>query len=306
MPEILIIEPPKETKSIKGCWSAGFPIHKGESNNSLNYATVYANKNSIIPDVKIINKDYANFAKTLTTAGFKLTKLPFPKELNDPDNLHHDAIFVRDAGLMTKDYWIKARFSAKDRQAEAEVHAKTISKKFNKKIIELPKDSFLEFGEVFYLKTKDKTYYFGGVSRSNKQAHDFVKSILKPDTYILIESEGYHLDTVFSPVINKNNELVALILTKGMIAEKSLKELKNLGLEIIYVDSTDSSGEGKTLGNYAINTLVAPGILANCSKFETKGIEERLETLEIKRFVSPMTYHRFAGGSYHCLTNEIN
>ena len=306
MTEILIIEPPKETKSIKGCWSAGFPIHKGESNDSLNYATVYANKNKIIPDIKIINQDYLNFIKTLTKAGFKLTKLPFPKELNEPDNLHHDAIFVRDAGLMTKDYWIKARFSAKDRQAEAEVHAKIIANKFNKKIIELPKNSFLEFGEVFYLKTKDKTYYFGGVSRSNKQAHDFVKSILQPDIYILIKSEGYHLDTVFSPVLSKDNELIALILTKNMIAKEILEELKSLKLELIFVDAIDSSGEGKTLGNYAINTLVAPGVMTNCSKFETRGVEEKLKALEIKRFISPLTYHRFAGGSYHCLTNEIN
>jgi N-dimethylarginine dimethylaminohydrolase len=305
MNKIVIVDLPRINGKIRGCWYNGYPIHKGHTESSLNYATLYANQKNIIPDQKRLKRDFKNFKKTLKQAGFDIRVLSFPEEINKTNNLHHDAVFVRDAGLIFKDYWIKANFSATVRQAEAEVHTKTITKKFGKKIIELPKDAFLEFGEVFLLQTKNGTYYFGGLSRSNEAGHNFAKSIIKPDNFCLIRSNGYHLDTVFSPVLNKDNELVAFIVAKNMLDSESLESLKKFNLEIIYVDPIDSSGEGEELGNYAVNTLIAPGIMLNCAKFLTMSVEEKLKKLGIKRFVSPLTDFRFAGGSYHCLTNEI-
>lgn len=305
MNEIIIVDLPKPHGNIKGCWYNGYPIHKGKTKDSLNYATIYANENRIIPEQNKIERDFDNFKKILKFAGFKLHTLSFPEELNVENNLRHDAIFVRDAGLLFKNYWIKANFSVKHRQIEATVHAKIISEKFGKKVLDLPTDCFLEFGEVFLLQTKKGSYYFGGLSRSNKKGHDFVKSIVKPDYYHLIQSEGYHLDTIFSPVLNSENKLIACIVTKKMLARKSLASLKQLDIEIIEIDPIDSSGEGKELGNYAVNTLVAPGLMLNCLEFLTKNVENRLKAMGIKRYISPLTYFRFAGGSYHCLTNEI-
>lgn len=74
---------------------------------------------------------------------------------------------------------------------------------------------------------------------------------------------------------------------------------------MIFVDPIDSSGTDAQLGTYAINTLIAPGILVNCATFTTPGVEDALKKLGIKRLHSPLTDFRFAGGSYHCLTNEI-
>ena len=172
MNEIIIIDLPKVNNKIKGCWYNGYPIHKGTTEDSLNYATVYANKNKIIPDQKIIQQDFQNFKNTLKKIGFKIHILPFPEELNQEGSLHHDAIFVRDAGFMFKNYWIKANFSVDDRKIEAEIHAKKIAEKFKKEIITLPENCFIEFGEVIYLHTKKGSYYFGGLSRSNKNGQD--------------------------------------------------------------------------------------------------------------------------------------
>lgn len=305
MNEIIIVDLPKAHGEIRGCWYNGYPIHKGHTENSLNHATLYANQKRIIPDQKKLKHDFENFENILKRAGFYIHVLPFPEELNQTDSLHHDAVFIRDAGLMFKDYWIKARFSAKVRQKEADVHTKTITKKFNKKVLELPKNAFLEFGDIFLLQTKNGSYYFGGLSRSNKKGHNFARSIINPDNYCLIESEGYHLDTVFSPVLNISNELIAFIVTKKIVNHNSLQFLKRFNLEIIYIDPIDSFGEREGLGKYAVNTLVAPGIMLNCAEFLTKGVEDRLKQLKIKRFISPLTYFYFAGGSYHCLTNEI-
>lgn len=305
MNDLILIDLPKHHGEIKGCWYNGYPIHQGHTEESLNFATVYANQNKIIPDQKILKKEFQDFLETLKKAGFHLHLLPFPEELNHMNCLHHDAIFLRDAGLFFKDLWIKARFSAKDRHPEAEVHARVIAKRFRKQIVELPEGAFLEFGEVFFLRTKKGSYYFGGLSRSNKKSHDAVREIVQPEYFTLIASEGYHLDTIFSPVLNKENELIAFLLVKKMIAEKSLKALEEFEIPLINLDPKDSSGEGEELGNYAVNSLIAPGMLLNSCAFETAGVEEKLKSLGIQRFISPLTSFRFAGGSYHCLTNEM-
>jgi len=134
MNSILIVDLPKKHGEIKGCWYDGYPVHKGHTKSSLNYATLYANKRKILPNNKRLVKDYSNFKKILKKAGFQVVTIPFPEELNQINNLHHDAVFIRDSGIMFKKYWIKANFSAKIRQAEAEIHTKTIKEKFHKKI----------------------------------------------------------------------------------------------------------------------------------------------------------------------------
>ena len=305
MPEILIVNLPKTNKTIKGCWYTGYPIHKGISKNSLNGATVYAKNNRIIPDQKIIKREFARFVQTLKRAGFKFRSLAFPSQLNQPDNLHHDAVFIRDAGLMYKDYWIQANFSVEDRKPEAQAHAQIIAQKFKKKIVTPPQGAYIEFGDVIIINTQQGSFYFGGLSRSSKEGHEFTRSIIEPDKYILINSKGYHLDTVLCPVISKNNELTALLVAKKFISSKSFRSLEKIGVPIIEIDPIDSLGNNNEPGFFAINGLSAPGVLVNSKKFLTSGVEEKLKALKIKRFVTPLTFHRFAGGACHCLTNEI-
>lgn len=303
--DIIVVKLPTPNKKITGPWCTGYPIHKGHKSDSLNFATLYSHEKGIIPDQKVLRQQHNNFLKTLRQAGFKIHFLDFPKKLNQPNNLHHDALFIRDSGMFFGKYWIKSNYSARARQAEADTFAPIIAKKFNKKIIQLPTNAFLEFGEVAYFDTKDGDYYFGGLSRANKKGHDFVRKIIKPKNYILVESHGYHLDTLLSPVIDKNNKLVALIVAKDLLTGKGLEALKKTKIKLIFVRKIDSSGYGKKLGNYSVNTLYAPGILVGSSYFSTKGIEEKLKKMGIKHFVCPLIYFDFAGGSCHCLTNEL-
>src|SRR3989339_54111 len=128
---------------------------------------------------------------------------------------------------------------------------------------------------------------------------------LNPDHYCLIKSSGYHLDTVLSPVINKSGELIAFILNKENISENGFKKIKKLNKKIILIKKQDSFGDNNRLGDYTVNALTAPGIFLNCGKFSTLNVEEKLKKMEIKHQYSPLTYFRFAGGSFHCLTNEI-
>lgn len=305
MNKVIITKLPRPHGAITGCRYNGYVVHAWHKESSINHATIYSKEHNIRPNQKRLQRDFENFKRTLKTAWFHVIVLPFPNELNKINSLHHDAVFVRDAGLMINNYWIKGHYSVDVRQKEAEVYAPLIAKKFKKKIIELPPGAEVEFWETIYINTAKGSYYFWWLSRSNKKGHNFVRDIVKPDHYILIESQWYHLDTVFSPVINKENKLVALLVTKWMLSASSIASLKKLHAEIIFVDNIDSSWQGKELWNYAVNALTAPGIIVSSSKFKTPGVEKRLVALWVKHFVTSLNDYKYAWWSVHCLTNEI-
>jgi N-dimethylarginine dimethylaminohydrolase len=296
--KILITNPPLN------CWANGYIISEGSNQNSLNKTTKYAKENNIKADQERLKNSFLNLKKTLVSLNFDVTVLDFPKDLITSNGEYHDGVFVRDVGFMYKDYWIQANFNVSYRQKEAFSYSKVIKEKFNKKIITLPQDAFIEFGEVYYLETKNGSFYFGGLSRANKKGHDLVRDIVKPDNYILLSSKGYHLDTVFTPVLNSNNELVAVIVAHEMFDKKSLELLKKLNVEILYIDKKDSSSDDG-LGNYSVNCLVSPGILVSGSRFSTPFIHEKLEKLNINFYTVSLPDYNFSGGSVHCLTNEL-
>ena len=303
--EIILLGLAPITEKVHGMWHKGYPVHQGETEASVNFATLYAHERGLIPDQDLLRQEWLNFVNTLLTAGFHLHIVPFPEKLNRPDSLYHDAVFIRDAGMIFRGIWIKSRFSVKDRIFEGEYHTKLIESKLSKTVVTLPEGAFLEGGDINYLETCKGRYYFGGLSRSNRIGHDFIREIIRPDHYILIESEGYHLDTVFTPVVNQDNCLVAMIVTENMLSDTSLRKLHDLDIEVIEVSRMDSSGVAGKLGDYAVNALIAPGVMVNSSYFSTKGVEDKLKELGIRRFVTPLTSFRYAGGSVHCLTNEI-
>ncbi|NQV16831.1 hypothetical protein HQ531_15310 [bacterium] len=303
--EIILLGLAPNTDKVQGMWSNGYPVHQGETESSINFATLYAHERGIVPDQELLRQEWLNFISTLLTAGFHLHIVPFPEALNRPDSLYHDAVFIRDSGMIFRGIWIKGRFSVKDRIYEGEFHTKLIESKLGKTVVTLPDGAFLEGGDINYLETCAGSYYFGGLSRSNRIGHDFVRKIIRPDHYILLESEGYHLDTVFTPVVNVDNCLTALIVTANMLTDTSMHKLQELDINVIEVSQIDSSGIAGELGDYAVNALIAPGVMVNSSYFQTAGVEEQLQELGIQRFVTPLTSFRYAGGSVHCLTNEI-
>ncbi len=303
--EIVVLGLPPVTPEVKGMWHKGYPVHKGETETSANFATLYAKEHGIVPDQDLLRREWLNFVDTLLLAGFHLHIFPFPEQLNRPDSLYHDAVFIRDGGMIFRSIWIKGRFSVKDRITEGEFHTQVISSKLKKTVIDTPKDAFLEGGDINFLKTAEGSYYFGGLSRSSKKGHDFVRDIVRPDHYILVESDGYHLDTVFTPVVSADNRLAALIIASDSIKPRSMAKIRALKVPVIEVTAQDSSGTGDNLGDYAVNALIAPGVMVNCSRFSTPGVEEKLKKMGIERYVAPLTSFRYAGGSVHCLTNEV-
>jgi N-dimethylarginine dimethylaminohydrolase len=305
MKTAIMIELPKKTKDVHGCWSKGYPIHQGLTKDSLNHATVYAHEHNILPNQKQLKKEHSNLKRTIRRLGYKLRTFKFPEELNTLENLEHDFVFIRDSCFIIGKYLIKANFSCKERKIESDFAAEILGKKLRKKILEPKANEYIEFGEVYYLKTINGTYYFGGISRANEAGHNFMKNILNPDNFIILKSRGYHLDTIFSPVVNANNELCAVIYTKNLMSKQAIKKLRSLNVELIPINLCDSIGNENQLGNCAVNSFIRPGVFVSNAYFKTKGVEKKLKALGINHVVCPVSNFLNAGGAVHCLTNEV-
>ena len=299
--KILLIEP------CKKCWPNGYIVHQGSKETSINKTTIHTLENNITPNQKTLEKSFRLLVKKLKSLGCDIEVLPFPNKLDDLSGISHSVLYVRDVGFSFENLWIKSNFSAKNRQKEADVFSEIIKTTYDKKIITLPKDAEIEFGEVHYIQTKNETFYFGGISRANRKGQEVVKDIIQPDNFFIIESLGFHLDTVFTPVVNKENNLVAVIIAKGMITPesyKSLEKLKEKDIEIINIDNKDSC-DVDGLGTYAVNCLVGQGFLVSGSNFVTDNVIPKLNSLDITFHTVGVSDYQNAGGSVHCITNEL-
>lgn len=293
---ILLVKPPKNW------WANGLPVCKGISEASVNKTAEYFHKNGIRPDQERLQESFIALKNILENSGEEVKILDFPRKLLIAKEF--DGVFIRDVGMCFKNLWIKSNFSFVDRQMEADVYADIIQKQFGKEIIQPPKNSYIEFGEVYYLEAANGRFYFGGVSRANERGHDFMKEIINPDYFYILKSDGYHLDTVFTPVLDSNNKLVALITSNEMLSNESWKKLNKIGIKIINVEPKDTS-DIDGLGNYAVNTLPLPGVLITGAHFQTPGVEDQLQNIGVKVKVVNLPDYNMSGGSVHCLTNEI-
>jgi len=82
--EVILFGLPPATKEVPGMWYKGYPIHKGLTESSMNFASLYAHEKNIIPDQEELKKEWLNFVYNLTIAGFRLNILPFPAEISLP------------------------------------------------------------------------------------------------------------------------------------------------------------------------------------------------------------------------------
>lgn len=79
MNDIILVDLPPAHGVIKSAWYNGYPIHKGHTENSLNYATVYVNEKHIIPDQKVMRHKYNKFINNFKKASLKIHLLPWTR-----------------------------------------------------------------------------------------------------------------------------------------------------------------------------------------------------------------------------------
>lgn len=275
-------------------WGKGTPVY--ENNWSM--------EEGIIPNQKLVEEEYAQILENLRKFA-EIEIIPFPPELDTDQQYKHDAVFVRDAFISNqKGKVVLTNFSEKDRQVETEHLGKYLHNNgFD--IHTLSQDAYMEGGEYYF--SKKDNILFSGISRSNRLGVEETAKHLEVDEVLIVETDAFHMDTVFTIMLDDEGKLTGiiaclkLIKNKDEITEFAKKQNIHL-LEIEPIDSIDFDGKGKL----SVNCLALPGVLLGGHKFLTPGVEEKVAELGINHSITPITQFLHSAGGYHCLTNELS
>ena len=265
-------------------------------------------KNGTVPNQDLLVKERLNLIDTLKKNKIEVIEFPFPTSLEE-SKFGHDYVFMRDSFISDLNGNIlMLKFAEKKREAETKIVANELEKlNFNLKELPTGKNILAEGGE-FYFCPKDKLL-FSGINRNTIAGAEYVASFLNANELILIDTPSFHLDTVFTTVFDKLGSLSAMIVCKELITKDSFKNLekisKKLNAHIIIIPKKDSIGTGDYLGSLAVNSFCAPGLLISSSNYSDFSVEEKLDSLEVKTEVCPVSQFQLSGGSVHCLTNEL-
>ncbi|GIT57894.1 MAG: hypothetical protein Ct9H300mP18_13230 [Candidatus Neomarinimicrobiota bacterium] len=86
-----------------------------------------------------------------------------------------------------------------------------------------------------------------------------------------MKSKIFHIDTLFTPFINKENKLVAAIACTELIERDSVDNLRQFAIrkniELIEVGPEDAVGTDQELGEFAVNCEPLPGYLIGPTGF---------------------------------------
>jgi len=274
----------------------------------IGYKDNPAMRDGIIPDQTLLVTERQNLIDTLNNNNIEVIQFSFPKELENK-KYGHDFVFIRDAFIsdLNKNVLL-LKFSQKNREAESTIISDYLEK-LDYNIKELPnrKSMFAEGGEFYYC-PKDKVL-FSGIKRNSIRGAEEVASFLNVNKLILIKTKAFHLDTVFSTVMDHHGKLCAVIVCKDIISKDSFKLLnqfsKSNNIEIINIPPIDSIGIKNNIGTLAVNNFSAPGLLISSSKFSDPSVAKYLNNKNIKMKTSPVSQFQLSGGSIHCLTNEL-
>ncbi len=286
--KILFSELPKQN-----WWGKGTPVYE---NN-------WAMTDGVIPDQEIVLREYNQILQTLQKFA-EVEIIPFPAELDTNQLYKHDAIFIRDTFVSNqKGEMVISNFSEKKRQPEIE-HVKKYLEEKNYKLHALSEDTNIEGGECYF--AKQENILFSGVSRSNRKGVEEAGKLLRVSETLIVETNAFHMDTVFTIILDKSGKLSGVIaclkLIKNADAIRQFTKSHNIELiEIDPIDSIDFDGKGKL----SVNCLALPGVLLGGDKFVTTGVEEKIQSLGIDHVITPTSQFLFSAAGYHCLTNEL-
>ena len=185
-------------------WGQGTPAYE----NNL------AMKLGALPKQEVVKKENADCLSTLKKYA-TVDLFPFPTDLDANGLNKHDFVFTRDTFISNqKGDVVISNFSERERQPEAEA-VEPILKKAGFRTHRLSKGSYAEGGEFYYVLKDD--LIFAGISRNNIHGISEVAKTLGISTVQIVESESFHLDTVFTILTNKNGHLAGILVCFDLI-----------------------------------------------------------------------------------------
>ena len=107
-------------------------------------------------------------------------------------------------------------------------------------------DGRADGGEFYYC--ANNKILFSGLQRNTPEGVNFVAEELNVNKSVT-KGEGYHLDTFFTPALNKNGHIAALIICEKILKPKSKNNLfnyaDNKNIPIFNIPESDVSLEQK-------------------------------------------------------------
>ena len=281
-----------------GWWSSGIPKYKD------NPAMI----EGAIPDMVLLYRERQNLISSVINAGHEITELDFPADLdgNDPK---HDFVFLRDPFISDQNGTIVIlRAGEPQRRIENKV-VKRCLEPLEMRMVEMPDQSGLraDGGEFYFCPIEG--VLFSGIQRNTIEGANFVADAMNVNEMVILEGKGYHLDTFFTPVINENGNISALVACTEVITNESKTKLYQFAdgknIPIFEIPPNDAIGTKRKIGTFAANALPLPGVLIRPNHFSDPSIDVRLADMGINIVISPTSQFQLSGGSVHCITNEL-
>ena len=282
-------------------WGHGTPIYK---NNP-------AMKQGMVPNQELVEIEMYMMTQLFNRLPFEVVEINFPNFLDkhNKEDRQHDFVFVRDLFVSNQNgRVIISKFSEKARQVESDI-MEIMLDSMGYETIRIPDtiNATAEGGEFYYC--SGKKILFSGVCRNNVRGAEWVAQEFNVNELVIMKSNVFHLDTIFTPVINKDNELAAMIACTALMEKDSIINLKSfakrLSVELVEVDPEDSIGTVDQLGEFAVNCCPLPGYLIGPTRFRSLKVNQLLKELNVMHITVPTTQFRLSGGAVHCLTNEL-
>jgi len=282
-------------------WGHGTPIY--ENNPAM--------KEGVVPNQKLVKIEMFLMSKLFNRLPIEVLEIDFPYFLDqqNTNQRQHDFVFVRDLFVSNQNGSVViSKFKEKARQVEADV-MQIMLDSMGYKTIRIPENlnATAEGGE-FYFCPGDGVL-FSGACRNNIEGAEWVAQEFNIDELVIMKSNAFHLDTLFTPVINKENKLVAVIGCTDLMEKDSVENLrqfaKRKNIELVEVSPEDAIGTEHELGEFAVNCEPLPGYLVGPTRFRSNKVAPLLKELGVMHITVPTTQFRLSGGAIHCLTNEL-
>jgi len=281
-----------------GWWANGIPKYKD------NPAMV----EGAIPDIELLNRERKNLITSVVSAGVEVVELDFPDELDQYER-KHDFVFIRDPFISDQNgLVIILRAGEPQRRIENKL-VKRCLEHLELEIVEMPdKAGMRADGGEFYF-CKKNNVLFSGLKRNTNRGVEFVAERLNVNELVILEGEGFHLDTFFTPVLNKSGCICSVVACTALMTTESKNALykfaDNLDIPVFEIPPNDAIGTKSKVGSFATNALPLPGKLIHPSPFSNPDINKRIMKMGIDVVISPTSQFQLSGGSVHCLTNEL-
>ena len=260
------------------------------------------------PNQSLLRSERLKLISILNEFGVEVVELPFPTIFNT-EPIKHDFVYIRDPFITNQNgKAVILRMKEPNRRGESTM-AGQLLEKMGLEIVRIPDKPglYAEGGEFYFCPAEN--ILFSGQCRNSVSGMEAVAEALNVSELVIIQSHSYHLDTYFTPVLNQDGHVCALILCMDIVSVKSSRDLKEFAakkdIPIINIPLEDAIGTAANPGSFAANALPLPGILIGPSHFSDRSIDDRLADMDVQRIVTPTTQFELSGGSIHCITNEI-